>query len=424
MTRTVLADDLLSTDILADPYVYFERVRATAPTHWNAVHQMWVLTRYQDCAAALRDQRLASDTFTPFYDNLPAKAQVKWRPLRNTLTSWLSFMDPPSHTRLRRVITKAFTPRVIEAMRPVITEAASGLLDDALDTDGRIDLVPNFAYPLPARVIALMLGVNAADLWIIHEWAQDILLVSLGGEAPDRFQRAQSSILEFKEYLRPLIADRKARPRQHDLLTELVTAEDDGRRLRDDEILATAILLLIAGHETTRNLIANAIVNLLRHPEQLQSLCNDTSLLASAVEEVLRFDGPVKGRVRHVTAPLEVGAALLQPGDRVFIATAAANRDPGQFADPGSFIVTRRENRHLGFGTGSHFCLGAPLARLEAQIALGLMIRYQPGLSLETNEIEYDRKLVMRSAKSVVLSFDLGVRSGLAAMEADRPAAF
>lgn len=401
--RTIREDDLLSDDVLADPYRYFAEVRATAPIHWNAAHDLWVLTTYEHCAAALRDKRLASDTFTPFYDRLPQNAQVKWRPLCNTMTSWLSFMDPPEHTRLRRVVTKAFTPRIVEAMRPDIRRVAGTLLEDAIDGDGCLDLVPAFAYPLPATVVALMLGVRHEDLWIIQEWAQDILLVSLGGEAPDRFQRAQSSMLEFKEYLRPLVAERRRGPRESDLLSELVSVEDGGRALTEEEILATAILLLIAGHETTQNLIVNAIVNLLRHPQQLARLRDDRSLMVSAVEEALRFDGPVKGRIRQVVDPIEIDDQVLEPPERVFIATAAANRDPDQFVDPDTFDIARTENRHLGFGTGIHFCLGAPLARLETEIALDLLLSRYSTLRLKTEAIDYDRKLVMRSARSVVL---------------------
>ncbi|WP_176921598.1 cytochrome P450 [Pseudonocardia oroxyli] len=354
----------------------------------------------------LKSPNFAADTVSPYFENrLSEREQTKWRPLFDVLRTWIVFKDPPDHARLRGLMRGAFTPRVVEAIRPAVQRMASTLLPAG---EGRheVNLIEEFAFPLPAWVISSMVGVHQEDLWLVSEWSKDIVEVAQGSlGSGDRRQRAQTAMLEFREYLRPIVEDRRRNPRDNDLLTELITAETESHQLTVDELLGGAILLLVAGHETTQNLLANCVIALARNPEQYRRLKEDRSLVRGTVEETLRFDGPVKSLLRVAVDEVQIGAVTVAKGDRVLISVAGANRDPRKFNDPDFFDVGRDASAQLTFGQGIHYCLGAPLARLETQEALNLILDRYRSVRLLTDRIEYDPKVIARTPLSVPVEF-------------------
>jgi len=314
--------------------------------------------------------------------------------------------DPPDHTRLRGLASKAFTPRVVEALRPRIQQIVDGLLE-RIEPQGEMDLIEEFAYPLPVIVICEMLGVPLADHERFKGWSLDLARgldsVMLGPDS-EVAQRSGKARHALAGYFRELIAERRASPRS-DLLSALIAAEEAGDRLSENELLATCILLLVAGHETTVNLIGNGTMALLRHPDQLRRLREDPGLIASAVEELLRYDGPVQRTARTPTADVTVGGRTIGKGEMVMPFIGAADRDPAQFPHPDRLDITRADNRHIAFGLGIHFCLGAPLARVEGQIAIGTLVRTLPKLALATDTPEYRQSLTLRGLQALPLTF-------------------
>jgi unspecific monooxygenase len=313
--------------------------------------------------------------------------------------------DPPDHTRLRGLVSKAFTPRVVEGLRPRVQQIVDGLLDQNA-ARGSMELIEDFAYPLPVTVICEMLGVPVEDHETFKGWSREMAR-SLDPEEflpQDVVERRQRAIESFSEYFSRLIEERRARPRD-DLLSALIAAEEAGDKLTGPELLAICILLLVAGHETTVNLIGNGTLALLRHPEQLQKLRDDPSLARSAVEEFLRYDPPVQFTGRVALADMEIGGHVLSKGQQAMLLLASANRDPEVFAEPDRLDITRRENRHLSFGHGIHFCLGAPLARVEGEIAFSGLVRRFEGLHLLTEAPEYKENIVLRGLASLPVGF-------------------
>jgi pimeloyl-[acyl-carrier protein] synthase len=293
------------------------------------------------------------------------------------------FRDPPDHTRLRALVSKAFTPRMIETMREHIQEIVDRLLDRVQDA-GRMDVIEDLAYPLPVTVICEMLGVPVDDHASIRGWSAEIArsLDAIGLPSDqDIVERGRTSRRALADYFRRLVPERRARP-QNDLLSGLIAAEEQGDKLSQDEVIAMCLLLFIAGHETTVNLIGNGTLALLRHPDQMKKLRAEPSLIGNAVEELLRYDSPVQRTARITTTEVELAGQPLPKGAMVITALGAANRDPAQFADPDRLDVTRKDPRHISFGFGIHFCLGAPLARVEGQLALGTLLRRAPKLAL------------------------------------------
>jgi len=316
------------------------------------------------------------------------------------------FRDPPDHTRLRSLVSRAFTPRVVEAMRPHIQEIVNELLDRVEGARG-MDVIEDLAYPLPVRVICEMLGVPLADQDVFKEWSADIarsLDASILPATSEVITRGQVSGDAIREYFRSLIAVRRKEPRQ-DLLSALIAAEEQGDKLSEPELVATCVLLLIAGHETTVNLIGNGFLALLRHPDQMRALADDPALIQTGIEELLRFDGPVQRTGRMTLADVEIGGRPIPKGSIVAAVIGAANRDPAQFADPDRLDVTRRENRHIAFGFGIHFCLGAPLARIEGQVAIGTLLRRQRALKLVSDTPEWRESSVLRGLKTLPVTF-------------------
>jgi len=389
----------MDPEFVADPYPTYRRLRDDDPVHQSPLG-FWVLTRYDDVVAALRDPRLAKEAIAAF-----VAARLGTTPSAGTTLSMLD-RDPPDHTRLRGLVSKAFTPRVVEGLRPRIQSIVDGLLARVARARS-MDLIEDFAYPIPVVVICEMLGVPVEDHERFKGWGLDlargldaVLLPPDSGVA----ERSLAARRALAEYFRGLIATRRASPRG-DLLSALIAAEEAGDKLNEDELLATCILLLIAGHETTVNLIGNGTLALLRHPEQLRRLREEPGLIGTAVEELLRYDGPVQRTARIPSMDLTIGGREIRKGEMVMPFIGAADRDPAQFADPDRLDIGRSENRHIAFGWGIHFCLGAPLARVEGQIALNTLVQKLPELALATDRPEYRQSLTLRGLKTLPVTF-------------------
>ncbi len=388
----------MDPEFVADPYPMYHRLRTDDPVHHSALG-FWVLTRYDDVVAALRDPRLAKEAIASFV------AARFGAPVPAMGLSMLD-RDPPDHTRLRGLVSKAFTPRVVEGLRPRIQQIVDGLLD-GVTARGSMDLIEEFAYPIPVIVICEMLGVPVEDHERFKGWSLDIArgldLIWLGPES-EVGRRSVAARQSLAEYFRGLIAQRRAAPRG-DLLSGLIAAEEAGDKLNEVELLATCILLLIAGHETTVNLIGNGTLALLRHRDQLQRLQRDPGLIAGAIEELLRFDGPVQRTARIPSEDIVIGGRTIAKGEMVMPFIVAADRDPVQFPDPDRLDIGRADNRHIAFGWGIHFCLGAPLARIEGQIAISTLVRRMPKLELATAQPEYRQSLTLRGLKALPVRF-------------------
>lgn len=370
--------DARDAAVIADPYPSLRRLREQDPVHWNDRLGGWMLTRYEDIRGSLRDPRLSSDRMRPFFAHMPDAARAELQDLDAHMALWAVFNDPPDHSRLRGLMNRGFTTSAVAALRPKIAAIVDGLVDDLLARGDEADFIETFAYPLPATVIAALLGVPLEDVELLKRWSDDLGSFVLASRlSPDKYSRANAAIREMSAYFGDLVEDRRRRPGE-DVASALVAAQQRGDFMSRDELVAACVLLLFAGHETTTHLLGNGLLALLRHPDQMQRLREtdgDEALAASAVEEMLRWDGPSLAQVRVVAADYELGGRMMKTGDRVFQILAAANRDPAIFADPDRFDIGRGNNRHLTFGFGIHFCLGAPLARLEGQIAFPILLR-------------------------------------------------
>jgi cytochrome P450 len=359
--------------VMADPYPYYRRMRERDPVHWNDTLRIWFLTRHADVAGLLRDDRFSADRTRS--ERFRPPPPHRRRPGRSMLV-----VDPPDHTRLRNLVNKAFTPRMVERLRSrveAITAEILGRLQDA----GGFDLVTNFAYPLPVIVIAEMLGVPATDRAAFQEWSAVLVrgldpLVS--EEEQERVFDARDALLE---YLRGVLAERRREP-QDDMLTRLIAAEESGDILSEGELLAMCNLLLVAGHETTVNLIGNGALALLENPGQLDRLRRDPDLIKTGIDELLRYTSPAQWTGRVAACEVEIGGRTIQPTETVIGILGAANRDPEVFPDPDRLDLGRQPNPHLAFGRGIHFCLGAPLAQLEAEVAMPMLLERFPRLRL------------------------------------------
>ena len=373
--------DLYSDDFRADTYTTFARMREQDPVLCqpgiDGETPIWFVTRYEDAETVLLDdERFVRD---PRLALPPEELQDELPEFVAFIDSNMLNRDGDDHRRLRRLVSKAFTPRMIEQLRPRIQEIADGLIDP-VSTAGEMELVSAFAFPLPITVIAELLGVPVADRARFREWSAAMVTPAL---AAAEAEQADASLTAFVEYLLALFAERRQKPGE-DLVSALVAVEDGGDTLSEEELCSMVALLIVAGHETTVSLIGNATLALLTHPEQRSAVEREPSLLPRAVEELIRYDGPVERTLnRWATEDVELRGHTIRRGDMVIVVLGAADRDPERFEDPDTLaLIAERDSRHLGFGRGSHFCLGAPLARLEAEIALGTLLRRLPGLRL------------------------------------------
>lgn len=366
-------------DFVADPHPYYAKLRAQAPVHRVRVPEadtmdVWLVVGYEEVRAALADARLAKDWTRSAAPLLSPDEDAEWQ-LMNMLDA-----DPPQHTRLRKLVAREFTSRRVEALRPRVQQITDELLDAMLAApDGRADLVEALAFPLPMTVICELLGVPDIERETFRVWSNELV-------SPTSHEATMAAARDMAAYLDGLIEDKRRSPGE-DLLSALVrTSDEDGDQLSHQELLGMAFLLLVAGHETTVNLISNGVRALLRHPAQLAALRDGFSLLDNAVEEMLRYDGPVENSTwRFATEPVEIGGTVIPAGAVVIVGLAAAGRDAERFEAPDTFDITRETRGHVAFGHGIHFCLGAPLARMEGRIAIRTLLERCPGLALDAD---------------------------------------
>jgi cytochrome P450 len=387
---------------LADPFPLYARLRDEDPAHWSPRLKAWVLTRYEDVKRVCLDSSMSSDRLRPFFATLPPTEAAKVAELVRYLTLWMVFRDPPEHTRLRRLAAKVFNVRSINALRPNIESLTAWLLDSLSDRK-EFDFIADFAMPLPALVIMDMLGAPREELSRLKRLSDEMaLFIGSARDAPEKYQRAGAATREMADLFRELITARRASP-QRDLLSELVALDDGGDRLSEDELVATCILLLFAGHETTTHHLANGLLALLRFPDELMKLRANRALAPAAVEELLRYDGPIGAQVRIVQEAHTLHGRQLNPGDRVFLLMNAANRDPRAYDEPDRIDLTRNGVPHLTFGFGMHICLGFPLARLEGQVALPAVLARWRRLELASRRLEWMDSMVLRGMKAMPL---------------------
>ncbi len=396
--------NVLSPENRANPYPLYEQLRSEDPVLWDDFLGRWILTGYADVLACLRDPRLSAERVGALRTLLPQEVVEKIRPMERVFESWMLFLDPPDHTRLRGLVNKAFTPRRVEAMRSHIQQIVDELLNQ-VQANGRMDVIRDLAFPLPSTVIAEMLGVPSEDREQFRRWSSDIIGISGMIIDPERAVRAQNSILALMEYFRQIVAQRRKSPRD-DLISAMIAAEDQGKFFSEEELLSNCVLLLEAGHETTTNLIGNGLLALLRHPDQLRTLRENPSLIGTVIEELLRYDSPVQLTGRVATEDMEIGDKRISQGDTVILLFGAANRDPAQFPAPNIIDLNRRENRHLSFGQGIHYCLGSPLARIEGQLAITTVLRRCPGLELTEESLEWRQAASLRGLTAFPVRFE------------------
>ena len=385
--------DLTSPKVRADPYDLYEWIRVKDPVHRMRLINAWAMTGYEDAQEVLSDHKRFSSG-----DN-----KLQYAPYRTMLD-----LDPPDHTRLRSLVSKAFTPRSVLELGPRVQEIVDELLDSVAGKE-RFDLIRDFAFPLPVIVIAEMLGIPAEDRDRFDVWSNDLALAVeplLSVEEVERVERASDEIVAYFE---GIIERRRERP-EDDLLSALLAAEEEGERLSHDELLGTLMLLLVAGNETTRSLIGNGMLALLKHPDQLQRLREDPQLLETAIDELLRYDSPVQLIVRVALEEMEFRGRRFDAGQRIMVLVGAANRDPTVFVNPGALDIGRKDKSHISFGRGIHYCLGSPLALLEARVAFANLLERFSSIEL-VSEPAFKDQIVLRGVESLWIEVERAPRA-------------
>jgi pimeloyl-[acyl-carrier protein] synthase len=402
-SRALSLYHLLDPEVLANPYPLYRRLRTEAPVHWDPYLHAWVVTRYDDVITVLHH---FSANRTPTPEQLGAMGLAELSPLAQMMTKQMLFMDAPAHTRLRSLASLAFAPKRVEALRSHIREILDALIEPLLRA-GRMDVINDLAAPLPSIVTAEMLGVPTSDCNQLKAWSADFAEV-LGNfqHNPDRASRTLKCVEEMTAYFRDAIRRLKDQPREG-LINAFMTAELDGDRLTEEEIIANCIVTMVGGQETTTNLIGNGVLGLLRNPDQLQRLRDDLSLIPSAVEELLRYESPSQHTARICPEDTELGGKLIRKGQAVIAVMGAGNRDPERFADPDRLDIGRADNRHLAFGWASHFCFGAALARIEGQLVFEAIARRTANLAFEPGcPIVWRENLGLRGLTALHVTFD------------------
>jgi pimeloyl-[acyl-carrier protein] synthase len=367
---------LLDPEVLANPYPLYQQLRSEDPVHWDPFLHAWVVTRYADVVHVLHH---FSANRTPSPEHLNTMGLAALDPIAQVMARQMLFMDPPDHSRLRALASAAFTSRRVERLRSHIQEIMDGLLD-AVVPKGQMDVIADFASPAPAIITAEMLGVPAGDHQQLKEWSADFAEM-LGNfqHNPDRFPRVLRSVESMCSYFRSAMEEQRLHPREG-LVSAMMEAEVEGAELTEEEIIANLIVTMVGGQETTTNLIGNGVLTLLRNPAEMERLRLDSSLIHSAVEELLRYESPSQHTARLAPADVELGGKQIRQRQAVIAVMGAGNRDPERFADPDQLDLGRADNRHLAFGWAAHFCFGAPLARMEGQIAFETLLRRLPNL--------------------------------------------
>ncbi|MFF5028794.1 cytochrome P450 [Streptomyces collinus] len=404
MTTTGQVTDryLLDDALVADPFPYFAELRAHDPVHWSPVHRSWLVTAYDHVTACFTEPAVSADRITPMLERTPRHllGEEAARAFE-IMAGWMVFVDPPEHRRLRSAFRGAFGPKQIRRNRPMVQEAVARLAGQVRDGHEATDLVTGLARPLPATVAAAWMGVPARDTERFQRWALQVGDLALGSvQSAQEHEDSQRALLDLFAYLRALVRERRAAPRD-DLISAALAGGVVGDTVSEEEFAAMLTHIAFAGGETTSNLIAVGMWNLLRHPGQLRTLRAEPETAPLAVEELLRFDGPSKMSVRQVRTEWELAGRTLRRGDRLYLVTAAANRDPSRFEHPDELDVRRHPNPHLAFGQGEHFCLGAPLARLVAGAALTDLLAVAPRLALTGSEPRWQPSLLNRSLQAL-----------------------
>ncbi|MEU5187762.1 cytochrome P450 [Streptomyces klenkii] len=395
--------DPWSPQSVADPYPGYARLRAAGRAHWFEPSRQWLVPHYEDVRALLRDRRLGRTylhrfSHEEFGRTAPPAAHEPFHVLNG---HGLLDLEPPDHTRIRRLVSKAFTPRTVENLAPVVARLAGELVDDLIAAGGG-DLIGAVAEPLPVAVIAEMLGIPAADRKLLRPWSAAICGMYELNPDEETARSAVRASLDFSAYLRELIADRRARPGD-DLISALVLAHDEGERLTEQEMVSTCVLLLNAGHEATVNTTGNGWWALFRNPGELAALRADPGLLPGAIEELMRYDTPLQLFERWVLDDIEIAGTVIPRGSEVALLFGSANRDPARFRAPDRLDITRTDNPHISLGAGIHYCLGAPLARLELLASFGTLLRRAPRLRLVT-EPEWKPGFVIRGLRELLVA--------------------
>jgi pimeloyl-[acyl-carrier protein] synthase len=396
---------MLNPDMLADPFALFRALREHDPVHWDPYMHAWVVTGYPEVIAVLT-QYSADRTPAPEYLDRLGLSFMK--PFSELMRQQMMFMDGAMHSRLRSICAAAFTPRRVEELRGVIASIADELIDKVIPA-GRMDMIADFANPLPAIVTAKLLGVPVEDHEQLHAWVID--LAEMFGNFqhhPDRVAEIVRSLKDLKSYVADRVQEQRRSP-TGGLIHSLMTAEVDGQRLTDDEVVANTIITLIGGHETTTNLIAGGFLTLLRNPGSLEQLRAHPEIIGSAIEELLRFESPVQHTARIAPADMQLGGKTIQKGSRVVAVLAAANRDPSRFPDPDRLDLLRPDNRHVAFGWAAHFCFGAPLARLEGQIAFNSLLRRLARPALLDDKLDWRANAGLRGLTALRVGFEAGL---------------
>lgn len=405
MNTAILKDDLMAPEVVADPHSYYRTLRENERVHWNERWKGWVLTGYKEVVDVLRDpENFSSDRMGYLEKELSQEEQESIAPIFHVLKYWMVFRDPPEHTVLRMLLNKLFTPVAIERYRPMVRKIVQKALDKVVHT-GKMDVIRDFAYDIPMSVILELIGAPDLDRDKIKEWSEAIgVFFFIKADEPRRREIACEGINSLVEYITPLIQQRRDHP-GIDLISLLISAEEAGQITYND-VLATCVLLIFGGHETTMNLIANGTLALMEHPEQWEKLRDNPVFLKRAVEELLRYDGSVKSTVRWAKKDVMVGDKLVKQGERLLVSLSGANRDPLQFENPDTLDVTRDPNLHVAFAHGIHVCLGASLARMEAEEAFaGLIKRITCPKVDEDAYLNYYPSVVHRALKNLPVTF-------------------
>jgi cytochrome P450 len=392
---------LLDPEVLANPYPLYHRLRREDPVHWDPYLHAWVVTRYADVLTVF--QRFSAQR-TPTPEQLTALGLASLAPLAQVMVRQMLFLDPPAHARVRGLASQAFTPRRVERLRSHIQDITHSLLDAVRDK-GQMEMIADLARPLPAIVTAELLGVPISDWRQLTAWSADFAQV-LGNfqHNPERAPQVLRSLGEMTAYFQAAVAQQRVHPREG-LIGALLTAEVDGDRLSEEEVVANTIVTMVGGQETTTNLIGNGILTLLRHPEELERLREDLLLLPPAVEELLRYESPSQHTARLAPEDVVLGGKLIGKRQAVIAVMGAANRDPERFAEPDRLDLGRQDNRHVAFAWAAHFCFGAPLARIEGQVALEAVLRRMPGLRLAGGPLQWRENLGLRGLTALPVKF-------------------
>ncbi len=392
---------LLEPEVLANPYPLYHRLLEEDPVHWDPFLHTWVITRYEYVIWVF--QHFSADrTFTPA--QLESLGLSALKPLAEVMIHQMLFLDPPAHTRIRGLASQAFTPRRVERLRSHIQDITNTLVQAILDK-GHMEVLADLARPLPAIVTAELIGVPSSDWQQLTTWSTDFAQI-LGNfqHNPDNAAQVIKSLDAMYAYFLEVVRDHRLHPRD-DLISALIEAEIDGDRLTEEEIVTNSIIVMVGGQETTTNLIGNGLLTLLRHPDQLERLRSDYSLVPSAVEELLRYESPSQHTARIAPEDVTIGGKQIRKGQAVIVVMGAANRDPLRFPDPDLLDLGRKDNRHVAFAWASHFCFGAPLARIEGQIVFETLLRAMPNLRLEPGPITWRENLGLRGLNALSVSF-------------------